>query len=224
MSATVARPVALIVLDGWGYREDTTANAIALANTPNWDALWAQPSRTLLTASGRAVGLPDGQMGNSEVGHMNLGAGRVVMQDLMRIKSAIEDGSFFTNQALLHACAAAREQRSTMHLVGLLGDGGVHAFLRETLEHMNGRVQLASLSGRYYGMDRDNRWERTGLWYNAAVRGDGPHSSDALAYVQQQYDAGVTDEFVKPVVMTNADGAPLAPMHDGDVVEFRFNV
>ncbi|MEP6836274.1 MAG: 2,3-bisphosphoglycerate-independent phosphoglycerate mutase [Gemmatimonas sp.] len=256
MSATVARPVALIILDGWGYREDTTANAIALANTPNWDALWAQPSRTLLNASGRAVGLPEGQMGNSEVGHMNLGAGRVVIQDLVRISGAIEDGSFFTNQVLLHACATARNNHSTLHLVGLLGNGGVHAldehlfalldlcareqvqrvvvhalldgrdtppksgleFLRETLQQMEGRAELASLSGRYYGMDRDNRWERTGLWYNSAVRGDGPHTSNALAYVQAEYDANITDEFVKPVVMTNAEGGPVAPMRDGDVV------
>ena len=256
MSATVARPVALIILDGWGYREDTTANAIALANTPVWDALWAQPSRTLLTASGKAVGLPDGQMGNSEVGHLNLGAGRVVMQDLVRITSAIEDGSFFINQTLLKACALARQNDSTLHLVGLLGNGGVHAFdqhlfalfdlverehvphvvlhalldgrdtppksglefLRETVRRMDGRVQLASLSGRYYGMDRDNRWERTGLWYNSAVRGDGPHALDALAYVQEQYDANITDEFVKPVVMTNDNGTPVAPMRDGDAV------
>jgi 2,3-bisphosphoglycerate-independent phosphoglycerate mutase len=256
MSATVKRPVALIILDGWGYREETTANAIALANTPVWDKLWASSPRTLLTASGRAVGLPDGQMGNSEVGHLNLGAGRVVMQDLVRITAAIEDGAFFRNEALLAACHAARDNGTTLHLVGLLGDGGVHAFdqhlfalldmaqregvknvvvhamldgrdtpprsglefLRETLQRMQGRAQLATLSGRYYGMDRDNRWERTGLWYDSAVRGNGPHITDALAYVQQQYDADITDEFMKPVVMTNAAGAPVAPMRDGDVV------
>ncbi|MGV3707311.1 MAG: 2,3-bisphosphoglycerate-independent phosphoglycerate mutase [Gemmatimonas sp.] len=256
MSATVARPVALIILDGWGYREDTTANAIALARTPVWDNLWAMSPRTLLTASGRAVGLPDGQMGNSEVGHLNLGAGRVVMQDLVRITAGIEDGSFFRNEALVAACHAARDNGTTLHLVGLLGDGGVHAFdqhlfalldlaqregvqnvvvhamldgrdtpprsgfdfLRETLTRMQGRAQLASLSGRYYGMDRDNRWERTGLWYEAAVRGNGPQITDALAYVQSQYDADITDEFMKPVVMMNAAGAPVAPMRDGDVV------
>lgn len=256
MSATVARPVALIILDGWGYREDTTANAIALANTPNWDALWAQPSRTLLTASGRAVGLPTGQMGNSEVGHLNLGAGRVVSQDIVRISAAVDDGTFFTNHALVKAFATAREAGTTVHLVGLLGNGGVHAldqhlfallamaerehvkqvvvhalldgrdtapksgleFLRETLKRMEGRARLASLSGRYYGMDRDNRWERTGLWYNAAVRGDAPHCTDALAYLLQEYDDNVTDEFVKPVVMTDAHDKPVAPMRDGDVV------
>lgn len=256
MSATVTRPVALIILDGWGYREEKTANAIALANTPNWNKLWAESPRTLLTASGRAVGLPDGQMGNSEVGHLNLGAGRVVMQDLVRITSAIEDGAFFSNTALLAACKTARDAGSTLHLVGLLGDGGVHAydqhlfalielvkrehvgnvvlhamldgrdtppksgfeFLRDTLAQMGSTVRLASLSGRYYGMDRDNRWERTHLWYDAAVTGNAPHAGDALAYVQQEYNEGVTDEFIKPVVMTNADGTPIAPMRDGDVV------
>lgn len=256
MSASVTRPVALIILDGWGYREEKTANAIALANTPNWNKLWATSPRTLLTASGRAVGLPDGQMGNSEVGHLNLGAGRVVMQDLVRITSAIEDGSFFSNPVLVAACAEARTAGSTLHLVGLLGDGGVHAldqhlfallelakrekvgrvvlhalldgrdtppksgleFLRETLTRMGTSAELASLSGRYYGMDRDNRWERTQLWYDAAVRANAPHSTDALAYVQQEYHEGVTDEFIKPVVMVNADGTPVAPMRDGDVV------
>lgn len=256
MPATVARPVALIILDGWGYREDTTANAIALASTPCWDGLWAGPSRTLLAASGRAVGLPDGQMGNSEVGHLNLGAGRVVMQDLVRITASIEDGRFFTNPALLRACETVRTNGSTLHLVGLLGDGGVHAFdqhlfalldlvtrehvprvvlhgmldgrdtppksgyefLRETLAQLEGRAQLASLSGRYYGMDRDNRWERTGLWYNAAVRGEAPYSTNALATVQSAYESGVFDEFLRPVVMVDAKGEPVAPVRDGDVV------
>jgi 2,3-bisphosphoglycerate-independent phosphoglycerate mutase len=256
MPATVARPVALIILDGWGYREDTTGNAIALAHTPNWNALWAHPSRTLLTASGRAVGLPAGQMGNSEVGHLNLGAGRVVMQDLVRITASIDDGSFFANPALIAACRLANANGGTLHLLGLLGDGGVHAYdqhlfalfelvkregvkrvalhalldgrdtppksgleyLRDTLEHADGRVMLASISGRYYGMDRDNRWERTGLWYNAAVRGNAPLVTDALAAVQASYDAGVNDEFMKPVVMTGAHGMAVAPMRDGDVL------
>jgi 2,3-bisphosphoglycerate-independent phosphoglycerate mutase len=256
MPATVARPVALVILDGWGYCEATTGNAIALANTPNWNALWAHPSKTLLNASGRAVGLPDGQMGNSEVGHMNLGAGRVVMQDLVRITASIEDESFFKNPVLLDACQRARESGATLHLLGLLGNGGVHAydkhlfamlelarregvtrvalhalldgrdtapksgleFLRETLKQCEGRAQLASLSGRYYGMDRDNRWERTGLWYRAAVNGDAPHVTDALDAVQKSYDAGVNDEFMKPVVLTDAAGNAVAPMHDGDVL------
>ena len=127
MTARPARAVALIILDGWGYREDRDANAILLANTPNWHRIWAHESRTLLTASGHAVGLPDGQMGNSEVGHLNLGAGRIVQQDLVRIGNAIEDGSFFQNHALVQACESVNASGGTLHLLGLLGDGGVHA-------------------------------------------------------------------------------------------------
>ncbi len=222
MTAHTVRPVALIILDGWGYREDPTANAIRLANTPHWNTIWANSSRTLLRASGRAVGLPEGQMGNSEVGHLNLGAGRVVMQDLVRIGAAIEDGSFYRNPALVRACDWARERGSTLHLVGLLGDGGVHAldqhlialvklaerervsrvaihamldgrdtpprsglaFLQQTLAAVGSRARLASLSGRYFGMDRDHRWERTGAWYRAAVNGEGPARTTALAMLQ----------------------------------------
>lgn len=253
-------PVALIVLDGWGYREERVANAILLANTPNWDRVWSHPSRTLLQASGNAVGLPKGQMGNSEVGHMNLGAGRVVMQDLVRISTAIADGSFFANPTLVNVCRAVRERGGTVHVVGLLGNGGVHAldehllavvelahregvprvavhgmldgrdtppksglgFLNEMFAGIAGKATLASLSGRYYGMDRDNRWERTGAWYRAAVNGDGPHvlhtPAAVQAAVQAAYDAGTTDEFVPPMVMVNDDGTAVAPMHDGDVV------
>ena len=256
MPARVARPVALIILDGWGYREDRTANAILQASTPNWNRIWSHPSRTLLTASGRAVGLPDGQMGNSEVGHMNLGAGRVVVQDLVRITAAIEDGSFFANPALVRACRTARERGSTMHLVGLLGNGGVHAFdqhlfalvdltmrervgsvvlhglldgrdtppqsgmafLTQTLAAIDGKATLASLSGRYFGMDRDNRWERTGAWYRAAIRGEGPHARDPLAALERAYDAGTTDEFVPAMVMVDANSAPVATVRDGDVI------
>lgn len=260
MTEHAVAPVALIVLDGWGYREDRVANAILLAKTPNWDRIWSHPSRTLLQASGNAVGLPVGQMGNSEVGHMNLGAGRVVMQDLVRISASIADGSFFSNPALVNACAAARERGSTVHVVGLLGDGGVHAldehllavvdlakregvsrvvvhgmldgrdtppksgwhFLDAMLRGIDGKARLASLSGRYFGMDRDNRWERTGAWYRAAINGDGPHvhgtPAAALAAVQAAYDGGTTDEFIPPMVMVNDDGTPVAPMRDGDVV------
>ena len=193
------RPVVLVVLDGWGHREQREGNAIALANTPTWDALWKQDSRTLLEASGRAVGLPSGQMGNSEVGHLNLGAGRVVMQDLVRITAAIEDGSFFSNRVLVDACRRAVSSGGTLHLMGLVGRGGVHAhadhlhalvdlaerervprvaihalldgrdtlpksalgFMRELEEYVRGRAVIASLGGRYYGMDRDHRWART---------------------------------------------------------------
>jgi 2,3-bisphosphoglycerate-independent phosphoglycerate mutase len=256
MPPRTERPVALIVLDGWGYREERTANAILLANTPHWDAIWAHPSRTLLSACGRAVGLPEGQMGNSEVGHLNLGAGRVVMQDLVRIAASIEDGRFFENPALVQACRTARERGTTLHLIGLLGNGGVHAldqhlfalvdlaareqvgrvavhglldgrdtpptsgmaFLRETLQAIAGKAQLASLSGRYFGMDRDNRWERTGQWYRAAINGVGTPERDAVAALQHAYDAGTNDEFVPPMVMVDADSAPIAPVRDGDVI------
>lgn len=256
MSARPTRAVALIILDGWGYRESCEANAICLASTPNWDRIWSHASRTLLAASGRAVGLPEGQMGNSEVGHLNLGAGRVVMQDLVRIGSAIEDGAFYGNAVLREACAAAVRSGGTLHLLGLLGNGGVHAhddhmlamvdlahregvprtvihtlldgrdtppssaqtFLPALLARVDGRAQLASVSGRYYGMDRDNRWERTGLWYRAAVNGDAPVETDALAALQRAYDAGTTDEFVHPWVMAGPDGRALAPMRDGDVL------
>lgn len=256
MSARPTRAVALIILDGWGYREECDANAICQASTPNWDRIWAHPSRTLLTASGKAVGLPDGQMGNSEVGHLNLGAGRVVMQDLVRISAAIEDRSFFANPALLDACAHVQRTGGTLHLVGLLGDGGVHAhdehllalvalateqqvprtvlhalldgrdtppssglgYLTHMLTAIAGRAQLASVSGRYYGMDRDQRWERTELWYRAAVFGEAPVEHNALAALQRAYDAGTTDEFVRPFVMADVNGAALAPVRDGDAV------
>jgi 2,3-bisphosphoglycerate-independent phosphoglycerate mutase len=256
MTATVARPVALIILDGWGYREARDANAIALADAPNWKTLWATPTRTLLSASGPSVGLPAGQMGNSEVGHLNLGAGRVVMQDLVRIGSAIETGAFFENVALRDACARARESGGTVHLVALLGNGGVHAFeqhlfalvdlctrervprvvlhglldgrdtsptsglefLRETLAMLDGRAQLSSISGRYFGMDRDNRWERTGAWFSAAVHGVGDTSTDAMALLETAYASGTSDEFLPPHVMLDAHGQPVAPMRSGDVV------
>lgn len=262
MSHRPSRAVALIILDGWGYRVNPEANAISMARTPHWDRIWSHPSRTLLSASGRAVGLPEGQMGNSEVGHMNLGAGRVVMQDLVRIGSAIDDGSFFSNAALLAACAAVRRSGGTLHLLGLLGNGGVHAhdkhmlamvdlaeregvprtvihtlfdgrdtpptsassFLPALLERIAGRAQLASASGRYYGMDRDNRWERTGLWYKAAVLGSAPLETDAVAALEKAHRSGTTDEFVKPWVMAGPDGKPLAGMKDGDAlvcVNFR---
>ncbi len=251
-----ARPVALIILDGWGYRENRTANAIQLANTPNWHRIWANPSRTLLTASGHAVGLPAGQMGNSEVGHLNLGAGRIVMQDLVRITASIEDESFFANPALLAACRHAKAHNGTLHLIGLIGDGGVHAydehllalvdlatrervsrivihalldgrdtppssgmaFLRELVARTAGRAELASVCGRYYGMDRDHRWERTERWYRAAVLGDAVTVRDAFESLQRAYDAGTTDEFVLPFVLQGADGQAAAPMRDGDSV------
>ena len=256
MTPSIDRPVVLIVLDGWGYRESSEGNAVRLANTPTWDRLWAKAPRTLLEASGRAVGLPTGQMGNSEVGHLNLGAGRVVMQDLVRITVAIEDGSFFQNDAFLAACAHVKRSGGTLHLMGLVGDGGVHAhqdhalalvdlaakqgigkialhclldgrdtlptsaleFTRQLQEKTAGRARIASIGGRYYGMDRDKRWQRVEPWYRAAVQGVGPSTTDPLAFIKGNYDRNVTDEFMEPAVVLGADGQAVAPMRDGDAV------
>ena len=255
MASKVDRPVVLVVLDGWGHRESTEGNAIAMARTPTWDRLWARAPRTLLSASGLAVGLPEGQMGNSEVGHMNLGAGRVVMQDLVRIGEAIRSGTFFSNQSFRAACAHARASGGTLHLVGLVGDGGVHGhddhllalvdlaerervphvalhlmldgrdtlptsaygFVKSLMARVGTRAQVASIGGRYFGMDRDQRWPRTQKWYDAAVRGVGPSTDDALAFIKGNYDRGVTDEFQEPAVVLR-EGKPVAPMRDGDAV------
>ena len=251
----VRRPVVLVVLDGWGYREQREGNAIALSQVPNWDRLWSRAPRTLLSASGLAVGLPEGQMGNSEVGHLNLGAGRVVMQDLVRINQAIADGTFFENPALVSACERAKARNGTLHLMGLIGSGGVHGldrhlfalidlaerhgvrrvaihalldgrdtmprsgygYLQELLAYARDRAFVASIGGRYFGMDRDRRWDRTRAWYDAAVRGAGPQMADPLAVVRAAYDRDITDEFVEPRVIAT-DGQPVAPMQDGDAL------
>jgi len=253
-----ARPVALIVLDGWGYRPETDGNAIALANTPTWDSLWGRGSRTLLEASGLRVGLPAGQMGNSEVGHLNLGAGRVVMQDLVRISSAITDGSFYTNPGLTGACRQVKTNGGILHLMGLIGAGGVHAidthlcalldlarrvgiekvaihafldgrdtlpksalgYMQELLNYIGktgSPAKIASVSGRYYAMDRDRRWDRTELAYRAIVCGEGTSVTDPLEAIRKAYESGKTDEFMLPVVVTE-NGKPVAPMRDGDAV------
>ena len=187
------RPVVLVVLDGWGYRKEREGNAIRMASVPTWDRIWSTAPRTLLDASGLAVGLPEGQMGNSEVGHLNLGAGRVVMQDIVRIDLAIQEGSFVDIPAFRDVCAHVRRTGGTLHLMGLIGDGGVHAvdrhlfalfdvaerhgvprtavhalldgrdtmpksalaYMQETVSRASGRAIVASLGGRYYGMDRD---------------------------------------------------------------------
>ena len=245
----------LVVLDGWGYREERDGNAVALANVPTWDRLWSRAPRTLLHASGLAVGLPAGQMGNSEVGHLNLGAGRVVVQDLVRITEAIRTGAFQAAEPLRAACAAVRASGGTLHLMGLLGDGGVHAhqdhllalvahadrervprvavhalldgrdtmptsglgYLESLIAAVRGRATVASIGGRYYGMDRDNRWPRTELWYRAAVRGTGPSTGDAAQYVRDAYARGETDEFILPAVVEHS-GSPVAPMRTGDAL------
>jgi 2,3-bisphosphoglycerate-independent phosphoglycerate mutase len=246
--------VVLVILDGWGYRAERTANAVALGNVPTWRTLWETLPRTLVNASGRAVGLPEGQIGNSEVGHLNLGAGRVVMQDLVRIGAAIESGAFLQIPALVEACDRAKN--STLHLVGLIGEGGVHAhddhlvaltrlaaergvkrvaihgmldgrdapprsglgYVEKLLPRLAGGARFASVGGRYFGMDRDKRWERTQRWYDSAVRGTATPATDALQVIRDAYARDVTDEFVEPVTLVDAGGQPIAPMRDGDVV------
>ena len=253
------RFVALVVLDGWGYREETEANAVALASTPFFDRLWAEFPRTLINASEEWVGLPAGQMGNSEVGHLNLGAGRVVYQDIVRISKAVRDGEFFRNPVLRRAMDAARDNGKAFHLVGLLSDGGVHSLHthlyalldmarerglsrvfvhpifdgRDTpptsgvrhLEGLLGRIreagigEIATVGGRYYAMDRDNRWERIERAYRAMVRGEGSESGDPVAAVRESYARGKTDEFIEPVVIVR-DGRPVGPIGPGDSVLF----
>jgi 2,3-bisphosphoglycerate-independent phosphoglycerate mutase len=260
-------PLVLLVLDGWGIREARENNAIKLARTPVFDALLARYPNAQLQASGEAVGLPAGQMGNSEVGHMNMGAGRVVYQDLTRIDKSIRDGDFFANPALLAAMDRVRDGRHALHLVGLVSDGGVHSHQRHlhALLEMAARrgvarvfvqaitdgrdtsptggvryladleqaianigagtaVRVASVSGRYYAMDRDKRWERTKAGYDAMRDGIGDSTARSpLDAVRRSYAAGVTDEFIKPVVIVDADGAAVGPIRDGDsMIVFNF--
>ncbi|MGH7509349.1 MAG: 2,3-bisphosphoglycerate-independent phosphoglycerate mutase [Gemmatimonadales bacterium] len=263
MSNGSAPGVVLVVLDGWGYRQEREGNAIELAATPTWQRLWRSCPRTLLQASGLAVGLPEGQMGNSEVGHLNLGAGRVVPQDLVRISQSIQSGEFYRIEPLVQLCAGLRQTGGTLHLVGLLGPGGVHALDRHLLAcvelgirhkvqsiaihgFLDGRdsaptlgaevvrtllldmrriagskVDIASLTGRYYGMDRDRRWERTRLAYEAMVHGQGTPVEHPVLAVQAAYQRGETDEFIKPLVHVR-HGAPVATIREGDGV-FFFN-
>jgi 2,3-bisphosphoglycerate-independent phosphoglycerate mutase len=253
--------VVLVVLDGWGYRVEREGNAIELASTPVWHRLWESYPRTLLDASGLAVGLPEGQMGNSEVGHLNLGAGRVVPQDLVRISQTIQSGQFYQLRPLVELCTTLRQTGGTLHLVGLLGPGGVHALDRHLLAcvelgvrhrvpaiaihgFLDGRdsaptlgaevvrtllldmrriagtrVDIATLTGRYFGMDRDRRWDRTRLAYDAMVHGVGTPVEHPVLAVQAAYQRGETDEFIRPLVH-HRGGVPVASMRDGDGVLF----
>jgi 2,3-bisphosphoglycerate-independent phosphoglycerate mutase len=251
--------VALIIMDGWGHREEREGNAVALADTPFFDRLWAEFPRTLIHASEERVGLPAGQMGNSEVGHLNLGAGRVVYQDLVRISKSIRTGEFFRNPVLCAAMDAARESGKALHLVGLLSDGGVHSLhthlyallqmakergvpkvfvhpvfdgrdtpprsgighLRSLLARMReiGAGEVATVAGRYYAMDRDNRWDRVERAYKAMVRGEGARFTDPEAAVAASYASGKTDEFLEPSVIER-DGRPVGPISSGDSLIF----
>jgi 2,3-bisphosphoglycerate-independent phosphoglycerate mutase len=250
--------LALVILDGWGLAPPGPGNAISLARTPVFDDLWARYPHTQLSAQGRDVGLPDGQMGNSEVGHLNLGAGAVVKQDLARIDDAIADGGFFENEALLAACDRARRSpRGRLHLLGLVSDGGVHsgwehieatielatqegvpdvvfhAFTdgRDTLPHggrgyleelerwLRHAGRIATVSGRYYAMDRDTRWERTKLAYDAIVHARGQRAASAEEAIESAYEREETDEFVKPTVIGEYDGVAAGDV--GIFVNFR---
>ena len=253
------RPTVLMILDGYGLNERKDHNAIAEAKTPVMDKLMAECPFVKGYASGLAVGLPDGQMGNSEVGHLNMGAGRIVYQELTRITKEIEDGDFFENKALLHAMENAKENGTSLHMYGLLSDGGVHshnthlyALLEMAKRHglskvyvhcfLDGRDtppesgkdfvqalqdkmeeigvgQIATVSGRYYAMDRDNRWDRIEKAYAALTKGEGVTANSGVEAVAQSYEKGETDEFVLPTVVLT-DGAPTATIQDGDSIIF----
>ncbi|MGI9057910.1 MAG: 2,3-bisphosphoglycerate-independent phosphoglycerate mutase [Ktedonobacteraceae bacterium] len=259
------RPFVLIIMDGWGINPRKEGNAIAQAHTPNIDKLARMWPHTAVRTSGDAVGLPEGQMGNSEVGHQNIGAGKRVLQDYTRVSEAIRDGSFFQNPALLKAIEHVKKQQSQLHICGLLGNGGVHAheshleaLLRlaqqhdiervyihafsdgrdssptggvEFMKHLQARAQeiggthaaqVATVSGRYYAMDRDNRWDRTGMTYFAMTRAEGQQANSAIEAIQQSYAKKVTDEFILPTVVME-DGHPVAVVKEGDaLIHYNF--
>ncbi|WP_266203554.1 2,3-bisphosphoglycerate-independent phosphoglycerate mutase [Pontibacter kalidii] len=251
------KKVLLVILDGWGIATDLAASAIHKANTPFIDAIFEKYPTTTLQASGEAVGLPEGQMGNSEVGHMNIGAGRVVYQDLVRINKAIAERKLAAMPALANAFSYAKENKRPVHLIGLVSDGGVHShidhlkalctvaydqelhdvyihaftdgrdtdpkggvkYINELEEHLeNTTGTIASIVGRYYAMDRDNRWERVKLAYDLMVKGEGEPSQNLIKSMLDSYNAGVTDEFIKPIVKVNDRQEPIATIKNGDVV------
>jgi len=243
--------VLLMILDGWGIAKDKSVSAIDAAETPFMDDMLGKYPHSTLEASGLAVGLPEGQMGNSEVGHMNIGAGRIVYQDLVKISNAVKDESIGTNEVLQNAISYSKRENKAVHLIGLVSDGGVHShvdhlkgllnvlarekienvfvhaftdgrdtdpqggvdYLTDLLNHMEKSTgSLASITGRYYAMDRDRRWERVRLAYDALVNGVGDKTDDPLGALRKSYEDGVTDEFVKPIICTDAK------VEDGDVV------
>lgn len=252
-------PVAIIILDGFGWRENDKGNAVNQANKPNFDKYWNTFPHTTMQAAGLAVGLPEGQMGNSEVGHTNIGAGRVVYQSITRIDKAIEDGEFASNQAFIDAVNDVKENDSALHLFGLVSDGGVHSHQR----HLNalienakkqgvekiyihaftdgrdvapdsaagfiqklqddvaeiGAGELATISGRFYAMDRDNRWPRVKKAYDAIFRGEGVKTADPVKAVKESYKNDIMDEFIVPIVVER-DGEPVATVNDNDAVLF----
>ncbi len=257
MAQSPVSPVVLIILDGWGYREEADGNAVMAANTPVIDSLWATYPHTLIQASGKHVGLPDGQMGNSEVGHLNIGAGRVVPQELVRISDAVEDGTLLSNSALVRTLQTVHQRRGTLHLIGLCSEGGVHSHLthlagllemakdqrltdvcihaitdgrdtpptsaKESIQQIEAYIErigvgrIATLSGRYYAMDRDRRWDRIEKAYRVITTDGGGNGQSALDVLTDSYKAGVNDEFILPVRV-----APGAIKSGDGVVFFNF--
>ena len=250
------KKVILIIMDGWGLGKVASSDAIQHANVPFTKSLYSKYPHTTLVTCGEAVGLPEGQMGNSEVGHLNLGAGRIVYQELQRINVAVRDGSFAQNQKLLNAVRFAKENNKPLHLLGLVSNGGVHShinhlkaivdvckaeglkdvfihaftdgrdcdpksglsFMIELQQHLNYSVgKIASVSGRYFAMDRDKRWERVKLAYDTLIHGEGAKATDAIAAVENSYAQNITDEFIKPTVIVNEAQKSLATIKNGDV-------
>jgi 2,3-bisphosphoglycerate-independent phosphoglycerate mutase len=251
------KKVLLVILDGWGKGDGSTSDIIHNAHVPFTQGLYDTAAHTLLRTSGKDVGLPDGQMGNSEVGHLNIGAGRVVYQDLVKISESILDRSFHNNHVLLEAFSYAKQNQKSIHLLGLVSDGGVHSamdhlfglcdlareqsfdnlfihaftdgrdtdpksglgFIRDLENHLTGSAgKIASVCGRYYAMDRDKRWERVKLAYDMLVHGKGTLSMNASSAIQSSYDEDITDEFIKPRLIDNGTGSPIATIKEGDVV------
>ncbi len=254
----MSKKVILMILDGWGITQDPKVSAIAQANTPFMDSLLQNYPHAKLYTSGENVGLPEGQMGNSEVGHMNLGAGRIVYQDLVKINKAIKEGTFFNNPVLKEAFEYAKKNNKAIHLLGLLSNGGVHShidhlkalvdmakkynvpayihafmdgrdvdphsggqFLKEIQDYIkDSPVKIASVIGRYYAMDRDNRWERVKKAYDLLVKGQGSSAKDLVKAVEDSYKEGVTDEFILPIIHVDDNGKPIATIQPGDAVIF----
>ena len=257
----MSKKTMLVIMDGWGLGKVKSADAIQNANVPFVSSLYSQYPNTTLITCGEAVGLPEGQMGNSEVGHLNLGAGRIVYQELQRINVAIRDGSFLQNSTLLNTIRTAKNNNTTLHLIGLVSDGGVHShinhvmaildacknegmnnvalhvftdgrdtdpksglgFVKQLQDHMIKTTgKIATISGRYFAMDRDKRWERVKLAYDALALGKGEHATDAVTAIITAYEHNITDEFIKPTVIAK-DGEPPITIKDGDsVISFNF--
>jgi 2,3-bisphosphoglycerate-independent phosphoglycerate mutase len=251
------KKVILVIMDGWGLGKIKSADAIQNAQTPFVSSLYSRYPNTTLITCGEDVGLPEGQMGNSEVGHLNIGAGRIVYQELQRINVAIKTGTLASNPSLLNAIQLAKANHKPLHLIGLVSDGGVHShinhlkaiidlcnkealtevyihaftdgrdtdpksgivFMKDLQEHVaKGVGKIASVSGRYFAMDRDKRWERVKLTYDALIKGVGEKSPDAVLALEKAYENNITDEFIKPTVIIKADGQPVATIKEGDVV------